>query len=114
MTDRDRFEGHTPGPWRVHSDGDCIVSEVPNQHSNLNPVVAFIEVDRVRNGSVPIDADAALIAAAPDLLRERDEAVVLLRSLSRIAWRDHKHLDVGRSCVHCDARALLARIDGEG
>ncbi len=61
---------HTPGPWSIHSDGDCIVSEVPNPHSNLNPVICFIDE------GTPNAADAALIAAAPDLLAAAEAAAI--------------------------------------
>lgn len=69
---------HTPGPWKLLTEGDedtCIVRTVMgpgNQPRNLS------EVALVTTGSYPDDveeANARLIAAAPDLL----EALQVIR-----------------------------------
>ncbi len=52
---------HTPGPWKWFNDGDLANSD--------GKMVLRPDANR----GIPTDADAALIAAAPDLLKACDE-----------------------------------------
>lgn len=58
-------------------------------------------------------ADRALIASAPTLLRERDEAVALMHEF--LAWYgpiDPRDLGLGGHKLAVDIAAFLARLDG--
>jgi len=57
----DMTDKHTPGPWTLSGDGSC-VAEIGNLIVTAPP-----EVHDWKNPNT-IDADARLIAAAPDLL----------------------------------------------
>lgn len=69
MTDDKDFEGHTPGPWLTRpaqtKDGGATVIESAPNTANIG-FVWGIEDDEPK-------ANARLIAAAPDLLAERNE-----------------------------------------
>lgn len=94
---------HTPGPWEVH--GLCIKTIYGNifmDDSQLMPVLLL-------GSGVNMDANARLIAKAPDL-------VDALRTLELAAalYMAEPDLHLKRLDVACTAaRALLAEIDGE-
>jgi hypothetical protein len=72
-----KYEGHTPGPWEVFCDDDDI-DYYPGINSRAGySIIMFGDEDEdcgVQGRSrVEILANAALIAAAPDLLAERDK-----------------------------------------
>jgi hypothetical protein len=60
--------GHTPGPWAIGIDSD---SERMQVIAWTGDHVAYVECD-------PLDANARLIAAAPDLLEACLDAYALL------------------------------------
>lgn len=71
-----KFEGFTPGPWDAHDDDGtgtlpCVLS--PSVNAGGNFYVAQCNSY----------ADAALIAAAPDLLRQRDALLAALKEMQR-------------------------------
>jgi len=75
MHDLDKFEGFTPGPWRVENKttliwGACNPDD--NTSYGMGYPVAEAQMPRPWNRDKPtdeqIDANAALIASAPDLL----------------------------------------------
>jgi hypothetical protein len=73
-----KYDGHTPGPWEYKSQNNPIEGEEAwYRHvcsmPFLNPEIESTEIMTMRANEA--DANAALIAAAPDLLRERDEAL---------------------------------------
>lgn len=75
---------HTPGPWHCHGDGWITSDSVPR--------VACVADDDVLEGAVEVsdaqrDADARLIAAAPELLSALEGFVSRLntRSAPRLA-----------------------------
>lgn len=122
---RDRFEGHTPGLWEAQIDtgryGGADISIAARTPIHGNP----IWIARAYNSGVlaPSDpereANAHLIAAAPDLLALAREAREVMMSLDKIV-RDiltDSQLDTRLPCGqvtvrHCDkARTLLARLD---
>lgn len=67
-----RFEGHTPGPWR--RDGWAIVD-------SSGVVVCRMQPWDASGCRIDDNADAELIAAAPDLLAERKILVNLIQRL---------------------------------
>ena len=95
------MSAYTPGPWHVqpaaHDGGGLFIKPIPGQ------IIA--EVDP----SPTAAADARLIAAAPELAR-------LLSRLAGFAAHhasDSAMAAGGRDLV-AEARALLARVDGDG
>ena len=67
-------EKHTPGPWTVerYVDGDSLVI-----HSNDENRVCFMATPGSWGDPAKIEADARLIAAAPELLAALCEVAVL-------------------------------------
>jgi len=57
--------GHTPGPWYVND--DCIEADGPEGPRDVTVAVVHLNAS--------IDADASLIAAAPELLAALKEIV---------------------------------------
>lgn len=73
----DKYKGHAPGPWeRGDPDGDLLKFDRCIFDSDEYYVC---EVDL---GRPDADANARLIADAPTLLAQRDEAVRLMRDLA--------------------------------
>ena len=91
-TKTDRGE-HTPGPWKVIT-GNL----VRDSHGN----VIHGDSNFVRN-----EANAVLIASAPDLL-------AALKGLLRGTSRDHKHNGgpYPGDCFYCPAVAAIAKAEG--
>ena len=61
-----RFEGHTPGPWTLKKSSHSIVrgaKVIASVHNHLHKGMTEAETD----------ANADLIAAAPELLAEREK-----------------------------------------
>lgn len=68
----EEFKGHTPGPWSVHIDqGQTVrvVSDDKSKYHRLIPVCTPYSLDQ---NPEMMPANAALIAAAPDLLAENE------------------------------------------
>jgi hypothetical protein len=114
---------HTPGPWRVKQTGFTYFRDLTilgaDWHGEETPIAAAL----VRNALHPygradkaraeIEANAMLIAAAPDLLAALEKAaelaegaVELLRQLDMESGR------VAAECVLRDARAAIAKATG--
>jgi hypothetical protein len=108
---------HTPGPWRVSGcmSGNMALIEhgAAGEHS---PIIAEVSSD---GGSLPRDANAALIAAAPELLAElRSSVKMMVNALDNMAylfpaktpeaqvWRDMLKTKVR------EARAAIAKATG--
>jgi hypothetical protein len=106
---------HTPGPWEVvagHPKNACVKIVAVNLACGLDEVATLYgfgddcQRDEAGNwGAQPIrDADARLIAAAPDLLRELQNAVILLVASGAA--------DAPGTTIEA-ARAAIARATGE-
>ena len=84
---------HTPGPWTI------ITGSVYKERSSGGGDIPIAHMDReIGNGTVPVerDANARLIAAAPDLLTALEMTVPLL-------WKGHPVHYGDEQCDHCDA-----------
>lgn len=95
---------HTPGPWHIQPSSSfdasyVLIKPIPGQ------VVA--QVDKLPE----MDANAALIAAAPDLL----EALKFLDDNDRITCENADfEIPAGECpCCGCKARAAIAKATGE-
>lgn len=90
------MSAHTPGPWRVGTSEDAIDTGEPGQefvvHADL----------RTERGA----ANAALIAAAPDLLAACEEMVRTL------VVSDSKKFQADRYAAFEAARAAIAKARG--
>ena len=101
-----KLEGFTPGPWRVGvKQAEKIV------YNAAGWAVANATVYHGKEDAETVAANARLIAAAPDLLRERDELrealAGLIDQIEGIGiedWNGAEGFDVN------PARALLARL----
>ena len=77
---------HTPGPWRVLGSVTTTKQGTHNLHighgdaDTFSPMLAEVLSDGDR---LPKEANARLIAAAPDLLRALEEARAMLETASR-------------------------------
>ncbi len=118
MIDRDKFKGHTPGPWNVLGDDEyahgCPMIEVDNGKGGSEDwaSIAYVVAD-VDDGLLDKDrANAALIAAAPDLLAENERLRAVADSLENayLAHTDGFARQVLRPHVF-EARAALATKD---
>lgn len=110
---------HTPGPWnRIIADGYTV--RHPQIYSDTGPVANATWLGDGRLDE--LNANARLIAAAPDLLKQRDE---LLEALTRLEFaaqcRDNTSGDPCRLMVvkaelaeaAAQARAAIAKAGGE-
>ena len=97
MTHPEQAAAHTPGPWEWIDDG------LFQERNGDAVMVATFEYDRGADIEVS-DADARLIAAAPDLL----EALKRLESTARIL---PESMDEPGSAMS-QARAAISRAEG--
>ena len=105
---------HTPGPWMVESDGkeDATVTAFTAVHHNpvyICRVYGEGVLARAGDSTEERAANAALIAAAPDLLAALEMAVA---TIERIAPKHGPFSSVdGTLSV---ARAAIAKAEGRG
>lgn len=72
-----KYDGHTPGPWAIMRS-----RHTPKVVSEGNDVIAHMHAVSVGG----LSANARLIADAPTLLAQRDEAVALLKWAREWFW----------------------------
>ncbi len=99
---------HTPGPWtfggaRERKTGDRLVMDREN-----NPVASAIDYNEYAKDD-QVDANARLIAASPDLLREANKALSFLECMrDRVAGlTQHYKIEVEE-----DLRAAIKKAEG--
>ena len=95
----------TPGPWRAS------VSEPPGQyliHAAFSPWVLTYVVEG-NDGKFPMEANAALIAAAPDLYRELAALIPRFKAAVRYAGNDDETAEASVAM----AVAALAKARGD-
>ena len=79
------MSGHTPGPWKIAGMGSCgiwIVAQSPDpERAFIHPdwVAELHEPEKSRIDGTTIDANARLIAAAPETARQRDALLEALK-----------------------------------
>ena len=101
-----KYDGHTPGPWKLIWWGNEEYPYPLSVHSGDDTLWI------ARDGTVSSHANARLIADAPTLLAQRDEAVALLKK--HFGWEGEQFLGrEGLRRLHEDTEAFLARIDEE-
>lgn len=101
---------HTPGPWqwywRVDDDlkADCgVFSErLRGQAYSVARCPQF-------QGQTQWEADASLIAAAPDLLEFAEQVDRLLSSAKELGL----HLDIDKQHIHAQALAVIKKARGQ-
>ena len=85
-------QGHTPGPWKAHTDMDgrhhslSIMAASPEFNMDegkepYHPLIAGVLHGRGHAPREIAEANARLIAAAPDLLAERDRLLAVNKTL---------------------------------
>lgn len=82
---------HTPGPWTVEEYGD---DETPTLviHKDSESRICFMATPGSHGDPAKIEADAHLIAAAPDLL-------AALQAVVRVADRKTDEFDAARAAI---------------
>lgn len=71
---------HTPGPWRIGDKGMTVFGPLTDQPSPI--AIANLIPPTPRAGIEEREANAHLIAAAPDLLAASEQAAALLKELA--------------------------------
>ncbi len=92
---------HTPGPWERYDETVIISASCPGS-VGCTFTGGGIDIQEAR-------ANARLIAAAPEMYE-------FIRATSKEPCEDVISVradEYCHNCVSCDARALLAKIDGE-
>lgn len=101
--EKNPFKGHTEGPWDIEYPcgfpytGTYIVSHKANEKKGFHHYILEVRQLRERAES---DANAALVRAAPALLRQRDELVKALRAVAKV--REHV-IAIEDDIIDCDA-----------
>ena len=67
---------HTSGPWKLENSGELVIG---------NQVMGFVGPDTASREE--LKANAALIAAAPDLLAALEKAVNIVQSYNRLTGK---------------------------
>lgn len=102
---------HTPGPWVVGPVDDCVVTHMGSD--GVRYTVAEIDGDYNQPDTWPImEANARLIAAAPDLLNECKKQVDWLRHIKpQITGPSSVMLGVEQSITYI--AAAIAKAEGQ-
>lgn len=97
------MSNHTPGPWKVVDGHYPCMKEISGPSFRINIVMSATDIDF--NDAVKRDADARLIAAAPELLS-------ILKTLCAL---DESEVFVKRPWeeTFAEARAAIAKATGE-
>lgn len=114
MSEADRFKGHTPGPWKVHPDTYNGGLERKVTGGWREPFYCQVGggIGGVR------DANARLIAAAPERERQLEALVEVLERMARFStYADDVVTEdaswTANECIRL-ARAALRDVRGEG
>jgi hypothetical protein len=115
---------HTPGPWREsHGDYDRQRGYTHGTIRANGIIIAGLPAPG-SIGAAEMDANARLIAAAPETAAERDRLrevnATLLTTLDDLcgpgaqfeATCDESEHDQDSACVWCEARAAIAKAEG--
>lgn len=102
---------HTKGPWRVHLVDDTVVIDKSGEH-------VARALGQYVDDPLPIEANARLIAAAPDLLEALKPFAEFARMMDEIEHvkktQDDAVIHPGLTVGHFrQARAVIAKAKGE-
>lgn len=100
---------HYPGPWRFEREGKDSYSVRPGTTGGL--VAHVTESILWYDAPQVTEANARLIAAAPDLLAELEDLVGLAEAAMRAANRDGSEYDIEAELAN--ARDLVKRAKGQ-
>lgn len=105
---------HTPGPWVVGPTDDTVVTHLGKD--GVRYEVAAIDGDYNHPDKWPVmEANARLIAAAPELLGALVEAKRMLGAYALLLERGENASDAARvTAIEKQAAAALAKARGEG
>lgn len=100
---------HTPGPWAA-TVGGMLIQADPNRDGR-----AIAKADHIDVGREQAEANARLIAAAPDLLKAL-QFLALTASYYRTKARLDRHCQEARDldAAMVEMAAVVAKIRGEG
>ena len=103
--------GHTPGPWETNYTGN-IWGDVDNpKHDGDNPLLAKVEMWDASPYDEEAKANAALIAAAPETKRQRDDLLATLKEVeTTLSVLYAKRTDGGPAILNM-VRANIARAE---
>ncbi len=87
----DKYEGHTPGPWRVDPDSTILLPE--KNDDNLVAIVTDAYCI-----AIAVKQDAPLLADAPTILAERDALVKRVEVLEAAMSEACLRLDASGIC----------------
>ena len=105
----DAFRGHTPGPWRRGEDNKWAIIDDKDM-----TVICRMQPWDESGGRIDDNADAHLIAAAPDLLAHIDEQQAEIDRLREaLQWYNKTVGDV-KKCTHEGVIAVNALMEDGG
>lgn len=102
------MSAHTPGPWATVEVGDKPFVCLAVMDSDRQSLFTLVEEDGVEFAAVMEDADARLIAAAPDLLDELINLTARFKAAVMQAGTDEEFAELAVTC----ARAAIAKATG--
>ena len=103
---------HTPGPWQTIEVGEFTTKLVVADSQGVS-VLTVVDEEGTKFGAVYSEADADLIAAAPEMLEALRKAVVLLAGVCVHSpeWEPHKTYYAVSAAIAkatgCDAGARM-------
>ena len=103
---------HTPGPWQVSPlDGrTCGPSRLLICNGTTLAQMQAVAIVTLRTSET--DANARLIAAAPDLLAALREMVDMVLSPAYVDKADEARAMEARSAIVTNARRVIAKVEG--
>lgn len=90
------FEGHTPGPWLIGY-GGCEGDDyavITSPHSSR--AICNLEPQDYLKANAELISNARLIAAAPELLREREQLLDMLKEIRTVAEDVLRSIEIGK------------------
>lgn len=102
---------HTPGPWSLEPVEDRSIKHLCPVDSERMSLLTIVHQDETPFAAVYKDADAHLIAAAPDLLAELRKARAALKEQLEILIQSHSDPKTGLITDDADLRAIESDQD---
>jgi hypothetical protein len=103
---------HTPGPWFAVKNTrywDIVLKNEPHQ-VGLASVIVTPRSDRYQDDDIEIEANARLIAAAPDLLAALENTLQFAEACHRMTEDKYMRIAIGNDIMK--ARAAIAKATG--